>query len=240
MADNRLLGTGGMYYNNNEIGKAYLGNSLIWATTPGEIFAVNSSSPLTASSGSAIKLIITKSGYNTTTITSFKFQCRLLGFAVTGGTLIRQINNGTEQYNRFFATSSTKVYFDYNMSQRTSAKCSNFFTQPREFEFGQEKTFTTNKFYIKDLETNTVIATYNTNANAGNNNIYPWSLWSYASEIYGFSYIKFYVAYNYGNWVLEKDYEAQKLSNGKAVLYDKVSGTTLSNTNMYAYEYRNI
>ena len=30
MADNRLLGTGGMYYNNNEIGKAYLGNSLIW------------------------------------------------------------------------------------------------------------------------------------------------------------------------------------------------------------------
>ena len=30
MADNRLLGTGGMYYNNNEIGKAYLGSGLIW------------------------------------------------------------------------------------------------------------------------------------------------------------------------------------------------------------------
>lgn len=30
MADNRLLGTGGMYYNNNEISKAYLGNNLVW------------------------------------------------------------------------------------------------------------------------------------------------------------------------------------------------------------------
>ena len=30
MADNKLLGAGGLYYGGNEISKAYMGNNLVW------------------------------------------------------------------------------------------------------------------------------------------------------------------------------------------------------------------
>lgn len=35
MADNRLLGAGAMYYNGQEIGKAYMGNGLVWEKQAG-------------------------------------------------------------------------------------------------------------------------------------------------------------------------------------------------------------
>ena len=35
MADNKLLGTGGLYYGSNEISKAFMGNNLVWEKGPG-------------------------------------------------------------------------------------------------------------------------------------------------------------------------------------------------------------
>lgn len=231
-----------LFWDNILINKAYVGTDCIWMTTnllPSEIYVFNSENPESLS-GYANKLIVFPETYTSTLMTSFKIQVKVLGFKVTGGTLVRQIRNGTTvQYNRFFATSNTNYYMDY-ASTRISTTGPDFFASPRELEFGHEKTMNSNKMYIKDLSSDTIITSTNISASANAQNAYPWSIWGNSNEIYGFAYLRFYKSINYGQWELVHDYEARKADNGLGILYDKVTGNTLTHQYMYAYEYRQL
>lgn len=238
MADNKLLGAGSLYYGSNEISKAYMGNNLVWQkiTIPAEIFAVNSPNPENGV-GYNPKLLVFSESYGATTMTGFKIQVRIIGWKVNGTALIRQLNNGSELYNRFYATSLSSLYFDYNSSQRINTNVTTSFNIPQEYEFAQQRTRTTNTFWIKDLTTNTTLTSAATGARAGANNMYPWGIWTNTGEIYGFAYLKFYKALNYGSWELVHDYRAVN-NNGVCQLVDQVNpSNVLTNSRMYVYEY---
>lgn len=223
----------------NMINKAYMGSNLIFekAEIEGEVFAVNSPNPENGV-GYNPKLKVFTESYASTVMTGFKIQVRIIGWQVNGTTLVRQIDsNGRELYNRFFATSTSSLYFDYNSSQRINTNVTTSFNIPQEYEFAHQKTMTTNTFWIKDLTTNTILTSSTTPANAGGQNMYPWAIWTNSGEIYGFAYLKFYKAINYGSWELVHDYRAVN-NNGVCQLVDQVNpSNVLTNSRMYVYEY---
>ena len=139
-----------LFWNNTLINKAYVGSDCIWATiatVPAELYAVNIQNPNPDSRGNKIYADISTESYGSTTMTSWKIQTKIYGFRVGGGLLIGQDG----KYNRFFATAGDALYFDYAYNRLTVSYPDNFYSQPMEIEFGQEKTLTTNRMYIKNL-----------------------------------------------------------------------------------------
>ena len=82
-----------------------------------------------------------------------------------------------------------------------------------------------------------MIGTKNISTNAATQHQYPWTMWS-GDECYAVAYCKFYKQINYGDYELVHDWVVQRGTGDLAVLYDNITGQTISNNGLYIYEYR--